>query len=123
MRLRSAPGCIAVLVASLADMAAHAQSTRFMEPIAATMASSPAATTAQNVLALNSAMFELYGSASRVFQRNIQANHPIILGMFSTEGGRFILNRPGLPPLDAPTAPVGHIADRSVGALFSTITS
>lgn len=115
MRLRSTPGCMVVFVASLAAGAAHAQPAPFMEPIAGIVASTPAATATQNILALNSAMFELYGSAGRVFQTNIRANHPIILGMFSTDGGRFILYRPGKPPLEASTTPVVYQVMKSVG--------
>ena len=47
-------------------------------------------------------MFELYGDAGKVFRGNILAKHPVILGLFSGAGGRFILYRPGKPPLEAP---------------------
>jgi len=77
----------------------------YMKPIAGRTASTPAETATKNVLALNSSMFELYGEAAKVFQKNILANHPVILGLFSGAGGRFILYRPGQPPLDAPPVP------------------
>jgi hypothetical protein len=38
-------------------------------------------------------------------QGSILARHPIILGLFSTSGGRFLLYRPGQPPLEAPPVP------------------
>lgn len=59
----------------------------------------------QNVLALNTGMFELYGEAGQLVQQSILAHHPVILGLFSGAGGRFILYRPGQPALDAPPVP------------------
>lgn len=56
----------------------------------------------ENILQLNRSMFELYGDAARLFASNIRSRHPIILGLFSGAGGRFILYRPGQPPLEAP---------------------
>ena len=80
-----------------------------MEAIAGPIASSRAETATNNVLALNTAMFGLYDAAGRVFQKNILAQHPVILGLFSGAGGRFILYRPGIPPLEAEIA---ELADR-----------
>ena len=60
-------------------------------------------------------MFELYGDAAKVFQKNILAKHPVILGLFSGAGGRFILYRPGQPPLDAPSVPIVYQLLKSVG--------
>ena len=68
-----------------------------------------------NVLALNTAMFGLYGDAGQVFQHNILAKHPIILGLFSGAGGRFILYRPGKAPLEAPPVPIVYQLLKSVG--------
>src|ERR1700688_1623623 len=79
----------------------------YMKPIAGHTASSPAEIAANNVLALNTGMFELYGEAAKIFQSNILAQHPVILGLFSGAGGRFILYRPGQAPLEAPSVPVG----------------
>lgn len=64
---------------------------------------SPGETARQNVLALNAAMFGLYGKSGKVFGRNILAQHPVILGLFTGEGGRFILYRPGNATLEAPS--------------------
>jgi hypothetical protein len=72
-------------------------------------------TARQNVLALNTAMFGLYGDSSRVFRRNILAQHPVILALFSGGGGRMILYRPGMPPLDAPSVPGVYQLLKSVG--------
>jgi hypothetical protein len=76
---------------------------------------SPAETAKQNMLALNTAMFGLYGDAGKVFQRNILGQHPIILALFSGAGGRFILYRPGQEPLEAPSVPIAYQLLKSVG--------
>jgi hypothetical protein len=39
----------------------------------------------------------------------------VILGLFSGAGGRFILYRPGQPPLDAPQVPIDYQLMKSVG--------
>ena len=87
----------------------------YMEPIAGHVASSPAETATKNVLELNTGMFELYGEAAKVFQKNILSQHPVILGLFSGAGGRFILYRPDQPPLDAPSVPIVYQLLKSVG--------
>jgi hypothetical protein len=87
----------------------------YMKPIAGHPTSTPAENATKNVLALNSSMFELYDSAAKVFQKNILNNHPVILGLFSGAGGRFILYRPGQPPLDAPSVPMVYQLLKSVG--------
>ena len=61
------------------------------------------------------AMFELYGDAAKVFRANILAKHPVILGLFSGAGGRFILYRPGMAPLEAPSVPMVYQLLKSVG--------
>ena len=76
---------------------------------------SPGETARQNVLALNAAMFGLYGNSGKVFGRNILAQHPVILGLFTGEGGRFILYRPGKATLEAPSVPVVYQLLKSVG--------
>jgi hypothetical protein len=86
-----------------------------MQPIAGHTASSPAETATKNVLALNTGMFEFYGDAAKVFQKDILSQHPVILGLFSGAGGRFILYRPGQPPLDAPSVPIVYQLLKSVG--------
>jgi hypothetical protein len=87
----------------------------YLKPIVGTETSSAAETGTKNVLQLNTTMFELYGDASRIFQKNILAQHPVILGLFSGAGGRFILYRPGQPPLDAPQVPIDYQLMKSVG--------
>ena len=51
----------------------------------------------------------------KFFRKNILARHPVILGLFSGAGGRFILYRPGMPPLEAPSVPIVYQLMKSVG--------
>src|SRR5262245_37672237 len=94
----------------------------FMAPSAGRTASSPAETATKNVLALNSMMFELYDDAARVFKPNILGRHPVILGLFSGAGGRFILYRPGMAPLEAPSVPIVYQLLKSVGHSTMALT-
>lgn len=87
----------------------------YMAPISGKTNAAPGDIAARDVLALNTAMFELYGDAAKVFQKNILDQHPVILGLFSGAGGRLILYRPGQPPLDAPPVPVVYQLLKSVG--------
>jgi hypothetical protein len=86
----------------------------YMAPISGRTVSSPTDTAVKNVLALNTSMFELYDSAARIFQGNILNKHPVILGLFSAAGGRFILYRHGMEPLEAPSVPIGYQLLKSV---------
>src|SRR5207302_559503 len=87
----------------------------YMAPISGRTVSSPAETAMKNVLALNTSMFELYDSAHKIFESNILSKHPVILGLFSGAGGRFILYRPGMAPLEAPAVPIVYQLMKSVG--------
>ncbi len=86
----------------------------YMAPISGRTASSSVETATKNILALNTAMFELYDNAAKIFQRNILDKHPVILGLFSGAGGRFILYRPGMAPLEAPSVPIVYQLLKSV---------
>ena len=77
----------------------------YMADIVAATPPTAAQTAMDNVLALNSAMFELYGQSGALTQQSILARHPLILALFTGAGGRFILYRPGQPPQDAPPVP------------------
>jgi hypothetical protein len=107
--------CVALLLGA-GGVAANAQGLpSYMAPISGLTAATPAETATKDMLALNTGMFELYGDASKIFQANILAKHPVILGLFSGAGGRFTLYRPGQPPLDAPPVPVVYQLLKSVG--------
>jgi hypothetical protein len=87
----------------------------YMAPIAGKTASTPSDVATRDVLALNTAMFDLYGDAAKIFQKNILSKHPVILALFSGAGGRMILYRPGMPPAEAPQVPIAYQLLKSVG--------
>jgi hypothetical protein len=106
-----------------AGTTAQAQSLpSYMAPIAGRTTVTPADTATKNVLALNIGMFELYGDAAKIFQKNILSQHPVILALFSGAGGRFILYRPGMAPLEAPQVPVVYQLLKSVGHSTMALT-
>jgi hypothetical protein len=87
----------------------------YFKAIVSVEKASPSEVGAKNILQLDTSMFELYGDAGQIFKKNILAEHPIILGLFSGAGGRFILYRPGMPPLEAPPVPVVYQLLKSIG--------
>jgi hypothetical protein len=110
--------CLAIAALSMAghSVTANAQNLpSYMAPIAGRTTTTPAETATKDMLALNSGMFELYGDAGKIFQKNILSQHPVILGMFSGAGGRLILYRPGKEPLEAPQVPVTYQLLKSIG--------
>jgi hypothetical protein len=105
-----------VAILSVGGKGANAQSLpSYMAPIAGTTSATPEDIATKDVLALNTGMFELYGDAAKIFQKNFLSNHPVILGLFSGAGGRLVLYRPGMPPLDAPQVPMVYQLLKSVG--------
>jgi hypothetical protein len=87
----------------------------YFKEIVGTEIATPTDISTKNLLQLNTTMFELYGNAAQVFRKNILSEYPVILGLFSGAGGRFILYRPGMPPLDAPQVPLVYQLLKSVG--------
>jgi hypothetical protein len=69
----------------------------------------------QSVLALNSAMMVIYDEALAKYMRNMRQRVPIILALFTGEGGRMILYRPGHDPLVADPVPIAYQLAKSVG--------
>lgn len=69
----------------------------------------------ERALVLDSAMLGIYEDALARFEANIRANCPIILGLFTNEGGEFTLYRPGEDPLAAPPVPIGYQVVKSTG--------
>ena len=55
----------------------------YFKEIVGTQTASPAEIGTKNILQLNTTMFELYGDAGQVFKKNVLAQHPLILGLFS----------------------------------------
>jgi hypothetical protein len=94
----------------------------YMAPIAGRTTSTPANTADENVLALNTGMFQLYDDAAKIFRKNFMSKHPVILGLFTGAGGRFILYRPGMAPLDAPSVPLEYQLMKSIGHSTMALT-
>src|SRR6478672_7325862 len=111
-----------IILAALGTAATAQELPSFMAPIAGRTDSTPAQTATNNVLALNTGMFELYGDAAKIFEKNILSKHPVILGLFSGAGGRFILYRPGMAPLEAPSVPVVYQLLKSIGHSTMALT-
>src|SRR3954453_9507281 len=110
--------CMAVAALLLAggSTATNAQSLpAYMAPISGKSAATASDIATKDVLGLNTGMFELYGDAAKIFQKNILGKHPVILGLFWGAGGRMILYRPGMAPMDAPQVPVVYQLLKSVG--------
>jgi hypothetical protein len=113
MKTRIGFAAAAILLAG--SHLAHAQGLPpYMAPIAGRTTATPADTATKDMLALNTGMFELYGDAARIFQKNILGKHPVILALFSGAGGRLILYRPGAAPLEAPQVPIAYQLLKSV---------
>src|SRR6266478_2720231 len=111
-----------IMLLGLSPVAQAQDLPSFMAPIAGRPSSSPADTATKNVLALNSMMFELYDDAASVFKANLLSKHPVILGLFSGAGGRLILYRPGMAPLEAPSVPIVYQLLKSVGHSTMALT-
>jgi hypothetical protein len=112
----------ATLMLGFGPAARSAELPDYLEGLVAPSTPAPAATATANVLALNTMMFDLYGDAARVFKKNILAEHPVILALFSGAGGRLILYRPGQRPLDAPSVPIVYQLLKSVGHSTMAVT-
>jgi hypothetical protein len=84
-------------------------------PIQASPNDSSSAMATENILALNTAMFPIYDRELQQFKTQLMNTYPVIVALFSTEGGRFTLYRPGHPPLTAPFPPVTYQIAKSIG--------
>src|SRR6201997_1949780 len=67
------------------------------------------------VLALNASMLQLYDASLEKFKQNMRDQVPIILALFTGEGGQMILYRPGQAPEVAPPVPIVYQLAKSVG--------
>src|SRR5271154_2292988 len=120
MRTAAIVGCAIGAVLSSLVVVGSGEPTRaadlpsYFKEIVGTQTASVAEIGTKDILQLNTTMFELYGDAGQMFKKNILAQHPIILGLFSGAGGRFILYRPGMAPIDAPPVPIVYQLLKSV---------
>lgn len=68
-----------------------------------------------NLYTLNDEMFTIYDRSLGIYRQNFLNQHPLIMGLFSGKGGRFILYRPGQSPLEAPSVPWVYQVAKAVG--------
>src|SRR6201993_1693955 len=111
----SACALLSSFVPGSGSSARAAELPAYLQGIFGTSTSSAAEVATKNILQLNTSMFDLYSEAGLTFRKNILARHPVILGLFSGAGGRFILYRPGVASLDAPSVPIVYQLLKSVG--------
>jgi hypothetical protein len=108
-----------ILAAGLATGSALAQGTTglpdYLANISGNTASSPSDVATRDLLQLDIGMFSLYDRASTIYRRNILAKHPVILAMFTNQGGQLMLFRPGQPPVTAPGVPKVYQILKSTG--------
>ena len=69
----------------------------------------------QAVLTLNSSMLTLYDRSLDKFKQNMRDRVPIILALFTGQGGQMVLYRPGHDPEIAPPVPIVYQLAKSVG--------
>ena len=88
----------------------------FMRPVVADEPSaSPRVVAEQAVLSLNESMFVVYEASLTKFKQNMRDQVPIILALFSGEGGQMTLYPPGQAPEVAPPVPILYQLAKSVG--------
>ena len=76
---------------------------------------SPKVLAVRDALALDDQMQAIYSSSQQIYKKNLLATSPVILGLFSNQGGEFYLYLPGKPVMQAPRVPVGYEICKSCG--------
>src|ERR1700677_2073509 len=88
----------------------------FMCPVVSDEAPASARVVAEHaVLALNASMMQFYDVSLTKFKQNMRDRVPVILALFSGEGGQMTLYRPGHAPEPAPPVPIAYQLAKSVG--------
>lgn len=88
----------------------------FMRPVVADEPAVDARVVAEHaVLALNESMLQLYDASLVKFMQNMRDQVPIILALFTGQGGQMILYPPGQEPEIAPPVPIVYQLAKSVG--------
>jgi hypothetical protein len=76
---------------------------------------SPRDVAVRDALALDDQMQGIYSGSLQIYKKNLLATSPVILGLFSNQGGEFYLYRPGKPVIQAARVPVGYEICKSCG--------
>src|SRR5258707_226081 len=87
----------------------------FMRPVVDDTPTSARVDTEHAVLALKTSMMGLYDTSLETFKQNMRDQVPIIVALFSGQGGQMILYRPGHAPEVAPPVPIVYQLAKSVG--------
>jgi hypothetical protein len=87
----------------------------FMRPVVDDKPTSARVVAEHAVLALNTSMMGLYDTSLETFKQNMRDQVPIIVALFSGQGGQMILYRPGKAPEVAPPVPIVYQLAKSVG--------
>ncbi|MBY0548438.1 MAG: hypothetical protein K2W95_14165 [Candidatus Obscuribacterales bacterium] len=69
----------------------------------------------KNVYALNEAMLPIYEGRLALYKKHLRERIPLIMGLFSGDGGRFILYPPGKDPIEAPPPPPVYKLAKALG--------
>lgn len=69
----------------------------------------------EELYSLNNEMFAIYDRSLAIFMKNFLSRTNLIMGLFSGEGGRFLLYRAGQPPIEAESPPPLYRIAKSVG--------
>ena len=110
---RIVPPAVAVLIGSVAgadDIPPYMRNV--VAPLPMT---SPKAVAVRDALALDDQMQVIYSNSLQLYKKNLLARSPVILGLFSNQGGEFYLYRPGKPMVQAPRVPVTYEICKSCG--------
>jgi hypothetical protein len=83
--------------------------------VAPSQQASPRDAALRDILALDDQMQGIYESSLQTFKKNLLASSPVILGLFSNQGGEFYLYLPGKPVARAPRVPIGYEICKSCG--------
>ncbi len=113
----AAQGVVAAIAMACSGASAQAPAglPEYLANISGNTASMPSDLATRDVLQLDVGMFSLYDRAAGIYRRNILAKHPVILAMFTNQGGNLMLVRPGQPPITAPQVPKVYQILKSVG--------
>ncbi|HEY2157385.1 MAG TPA: hypothetical protein VGH33_17285, partial [Isosphaeraceae bacterium] len=109
MSRRSSRHLVLLALAAAAGLAAMAEAgdvPPFLRNVVAPLPTpSPKAVAERDALALDDQMQVIYSASQEIYKKNLLATSPVILGLFSNQGGEFYLYRPGQPVLRAPRVP------------------
>jgi hypothetical protein len=107
---------VAVILSVLAGLGRGDDVPEYMRNVVApSHPASPKDAALRDVVALDDQMQAIYESSLQIFKKNLLASSPVILGLFSNQGGEFYLYLPGKPVTRAPRVPISYEICKSCG--------